>query len=398
MTYDLNTPSSARLWPYSPDWRARFQVSRAFLTDVWGSRNNTEQRRALRDAPRLSLAYSTAVTGDRDRAANEFLRAWQNKPAAVPDFSRYVRTAALASAASDELEIASPPAWIAAGQLLALCGSGGFELVVVASVAGDIVTLTEVLASAWPSGSVVRPAIFGLLAGAMRASQPKPGASIFDVALDAYPGGEPPESEGTASDVFNGLEVLTLEPDWSSPPTWEHIWPVEQVDYGIGRTAQFRPIDRAQGLLEAQFTGLDTAATTGLEQIFLRAKGRRGAFYRSTCRPDMLLNADVAASTTFVVQGRDLADDFGAVDFAAVGQAIEIIKRDGTRLRRLVTDIALSGANTAITVSSAVTLTTATTARISWMPKVRFASDTLTTEWLTPSFAQIRTTFQTVDD
>jgi hypothetical protein len=397
MTYDLNTPAQAHLWAYEPDWRSGFRVRRSFLTDIATSRSKKEQRRALRDAPRLSLSYSTATAGDVQLAAWHHLRARQNRPTAVPDFARHALTTGSSSGGSSELTLASPPAWIAEDRHLVLCGAAGSELVVVDSVAGPTITLTAPLANAWPSGSVVRPGLFGLLSQNTRASQVKPSASLLDVTLNVYPGGEPPEDEGTAPVTFNGLELLTAEPDWSSPPAFDHIWPVEQVDFGIGRTAQFRPITQHQGLMEAQFTGLSPEGAQAFEQVFLRAKGMRGSFYRSTCQPDMALYAGVTGST-FVVTGSDIAADFGAVDFGEVSQAIEIVQTDGTRLRRLVTDIAASSGNSAITVNSSVTLTLATTARISWLPRVRFASDDLTTEWVSPRLARIAATFQTVDE
>jgi hypothetical protein len=397
VTYDLNTPAIGRLWPYEPDWKGGFSVTRSFLTDIVTSRRGREQRRALRDVPRLRLSYNSVLTGAQLRGAEQFLRAAQNRPVMVPDFARYGRLTGASSGGATTLTLASPPAWVAPNSHLVLCGGVVREMVLVESVAGSTITLTEPLANAWANGSVVRPGIFGLLRPQLRETRFKPGASGIEVQLDAYPGGEPVEDEGAAGTLFNGLEVLATEPDWSGAPSHEWLWPVEQVDYGVGRTAQFRPIDRTQGLLEAQFVGLTAAGALAFEQHFLRHKGMRGAFYRSTCNPDMVLNANVTG-TTFVVQGSAIADDFAATDFGAIEQAIEIVQTNGTRLRRLVTDIAASGGNTAITVNSSVTLTVAGTARISWLPKVRFASDELTTDWLTPNLARIGATFQTIDE
>jgi hypothetical protein len=395
MTYDLATPGVARLWTHEPDWSAGYRVRRAFLTDIFAARSSREQRRAIRDAPRLSVEYSAVVSGDAQRAADQFLRGGMNRPAAMPDFSRYVASTGASLLGASALTIASPPAWATVGQVLVLCGAGGvFEAVVVESIAGATINLVDPLAHAWPAGSIVRPGLFGLL-GAAQGSLYTPAASRLALSFNVYPGGEPPEDEGAATDTFNGLEVLGQEPDWSGPPSMDYVWPVEQIDYGHGRTAQFRPVPQLLGVLEAQFTGLSVASATALEQVFLRAKGMRGSFYRSTCRPDMVLHADVTGAT-IAVEGSAIADDFGATDFAAVSQAVEIVQRDGTRLRRLVTDIAPSGGNTAVTLNSSVTLTTATTARISWLPRVRFASDELVTEWITPQLATIRTAFQQV--
>lgn len=397
MTYDVQTPAGARLWPYHPDWSGGFETTRSFRTDIITSRSKFEQRRALRDVPRLSARYGTVVQESDLRAANHFFRARQNAPTAIPDFSRYALTTGSSSGGTDELTITSPPAWIAAGQLLVLCSASETELVEVDDVTGDTITLTDNLANAWPSGSVVRPGLFGLLDGQITAARFRRGAAKFSVLLSVYPGAEPPEDEGTAAATFNGYEVFPqIEPDWSGSPSLDHIWPVEQVDYGIGRTAQFRPIDRAADITEAQFN-VGAADARTIEQAFLRMKGRRGAFYRPSTEKDFDLAAPaLSGSSAFLASGPDLAADFGSVDYGANPIAIEVVLTSGTRLRKLITGITASTGNSLVAVGGAwgTALSTANVARISWMPLVRFTSDDLTTAWRTPTSATIRLGFQ----
>jgi hypothetical protein len=396
MTYDVNTPSVARLFEYHPDWSGGYEVTRSFLTDVITSRNNTEQRRALRDVPRLSARYKAVVQDGDLRAVNHFLRARQNDPVAAPDFSRLALTTGASLAAATTLTLASPPAWAATGFLAVLCDADTTELVRITNVAGSTITVASGLVNAWPSGSVLRPAIHGLLSGQMAGPRYHRGAAALAVEVKAYPGGEPVEGEGAADVMFNGYEVFpTIEPDWSGQPALNYLWPVEQVDFGVGRTAQFRPIDLAQRLTEAQFNVAKADAVT-LEQFFLRMKGRRGAFYRATGEQDFDLAANISAVAYFDDAGSALYDDFGAVDYAENPAAIEIVKTDGTRTHKLITGITLSGGNSRVAFSGALTLTAATLARISWMPLVRFASDDLTTLWRTPVHAQIRAAFLSV--
>lgn len=398
MTYDLNNLSGARLWTYHPDWSGGYEVTRAYRTDIITTRNGTEQRRALRDIPRLSASYRTIVQDDDLRAANHFLRAWQNKPAAVPDFSRYALLTGSSSAGVSTLTLASPPAWVAENRLLVLCSATETELVAVDDVTGSTITIDGTLDNAWAIGSVIRPAIHGLLNGRMSSSRFHRGAAEISVDVDAYPGGEPPEDDGTADTTFNGYEVFTFEPDWSGSPSLEYLLPVEQVDFGIGRTAQFRPIDIAQRLTEAEFNLAGADAVT-LEQMFRRMKGRRGAFYRGTGEKDFDLAATASSgSSAFLDSGRDLFDDFGAVDYAETPTAIEVCLTSGTRLHRLITGITLSGGNSSVAVNSAwpTDLTTSNVARLSWMPLVRFASDQMTTRWATPLQASIAASFQSV--
>lgn len=396
MTYDVETLSGVRAWEYQPDFSTGYEIRRAFLTDITVSRSGRERRRAMRDAPRVSASFDSFMKADELLAAKRFLRAWQNQPTAVPDFSRYVATTGSSAFAASTLTIATPPAWISAGQIVAIVTNGLTELAEIDSVADPVVTLANPLQNAWPSGSIVRPVLHGLLDARLRGSRLTAGSQRISLRIDAYPGGEPPEDEGAAGSTFNGYEVFAVEPDFSQQPSVDYIWPVEQVDFGIGRTAQFRPIERQELLTEAQFSNLTPAAATAVEQTFLRAKGRRGAFYRSTCEKDMTLAANTSAVAYFDAVGTDLANDFGSIDYAANPTAIEIVETNGTRTRKLVTGITSVGGNSRVAFAGAISLTVAGTARISWLPLVRFASDELATVWRGPTHGSIRATFQTV--
>ena len=387
-------PLRPRVWPYQPDFSSSYEVKRSFLTDITTSRSNTERRRALRDVARIAINYRTVVSDDDLQAAKHFLRIWQNKPTALPDYSRWIATTGSSSGGAATLTIDSPPTWIAQGQFAILCGpDGDRELVRIAAVADPIITLDDSLSNAWPSGTIIRPAFLGLLNSRIQGNKLTRGTHAIGVQFAAYPGGEPPEDEGTASVTFNGYEVFTAEPDFSSQPSLDHIWPVEQVDYGIGRTAQFRPVDRQEQMVECEFTGLTPASALAIEQVFLRAKGRRGAFYRPSCEKDMTLAANTSGVAYFDAVGTDLYNDLAA---ASVGRAIEIVQTNGTRTRKLITGITSVGGNSRVAFSGALTLTVAGVARISWMPLVRFASDELATSWRGPAAGTIRTTFQTV--
>lgn len=398
MSYDVLDPPAARLWRYGPDWSAGFNVRRAFLSDAFASRDNTEQRRAIRHDPRLSIEYRTTLKGDERRVATLWLRAWQNKPAIVPDFARWARLTAPSIAATDLLTIDPVPVWAAPGQRLLLCGDE-IEEVEVDSVVGTTINLVDLLANAWPEGAVLRPTFFGLMGGKISTSRITPGAAEINVDLACYPGGEPPRDAGTAWASFNSREIFTPDPDYASAISLGELWPVEEIDVERGWTAQFRPIDRQERLIECSFQGLDVALATQIEQFFDRHKGRRNAFYLPSGEKDFDLAANAGSGTsTFLSTGLDIATDFGAIDYAAVETSIAVCMIDGSHHYRRVTDIDSSGGNSRITVSSAwpLTLTPANVARISWMPVTRFASDEMTMSWKSPMAAATRLTFQTV--
>lgn len=392
MTYDVQTPGVARLWAYGPDWSRGVELRRAFQTDIAKSRDQTEQRRALRFTPRRSTRYRTVVTGNDRREAERFLHVWQNKPTVVPDFTRWARLTATSSSGASTLTISPMPAWIAEAQTLVLCGTGGdHEQLLVASVAGTTATLEDPLAATWASGSVIRPTLFGLLSGEMNSTRPNRDSAAIDVQLSAYAGGEASRAEGSPWASFDSREVFTLMPDYASPPSIDYLWPVEQIDYGRGRTAQFRPVTRFARGLELDFNGQDATAAGEIEQFFDRHFGRRNAFYMPTWEPDLVLGANATSGTSTLRVDGDLTE-YDAFD------AIAVCLTDGTQLYRTLSAPSLVSGDTQFTVSSSwpVTLTSSNVARICWMPLVRFSADELATMWRTPLSANVRLAVQQV--
>lgn len=400
MTYDVQSPDVARLWPYLPDWAGGFDVRRGFKTDIVTSRNNTEQRRATRTDPRISVEYRTVVSDGDFRDAKHFLRAWQNKPAIIPDFARWARTTAQSNSGTSALTVDPMPVWAVAGQNLILCGAGNvMERVLVASIAGTTINLEDTLDSTWASNSVLRPTFFGLLDGKIGARRPNRGAAEIEVSLDCYPGGEPARDEGSAWATYNSREIFTLVPDYSGPPSVQSLWPVERVDFGVGRTAEFRPIDRAETLVELDFKGLSPTEVAEVEQFFDRMKGRRTAFYMPTFEKDFELVGSAGSGTAIItVEGNDLFADFGSVDYSDEDMGLAICLTTGTNIYRKITDIGSSGGNSTITVDAnwGTGLNTSNVARISWMPVRRFAADEMTTGWKTTLSADVRLPFQSV--
>lgn len=398
MAYDVATPDAARVWPYTPDWSRGYGIKRAYSTDITRSRNRTEQRRSLRDNPRMSAEYTTVVSDSEKRLADHHMRAWQNRPVTVPDWARWARLTAQSNSGTSALTVNPMPAWVAADQLLVLCSSAGLEQVLVLNVIGTTVNLVDPLAATWASGSVIRPTFFGLFDGSTRSSRLNKAAAAIDITISAYPGGEPPRAEGSAWATFNGFEVFTPQPDYISPPTLTYLWDVERVDYERGRTAEFRPVERFNRDVEAEFTGLDVDGAEELEQFFDRMKGRRGAFYMPTWEKDFALAAgESSGSTSFLADGPELAADFASAEFDD-SWGIAVCLTDGTHIYRLVTGIAAESGDSRVTVNSSwgVAISTANVARISWMPLRRFASDEMTTLWRTPLSAGARLGFTTV--
>lgn len=395
MAYDIELAASAAIFAYPPDLARGFQIGRAFQTDIYTTRSGREQRRAMRDRPRYEISYRSPLTDATLREARNYLRANQNAATAIPDFSRSQALASQSSAASSTITLDAAPDWLAVGSYAILCQGGDHELIQIASIASEIFTLESPLASTWPAGTRIRRAFIGLLAGQIRASRARPGAQELDVRLSCYPGVIPQEDEGAAADTLAGYEIFDQSLDWSASPSLDYLFPVEQIDFGIGRAAQFRPIDYAQSLIEGTFKGLANSASQQIEQAFLRSKGARGALWLPTGEKDVIL-ASAPSGSNIVATGAALALLYGSVDFAEEFLGVQICLQDGSKLYRRITNISASGSDSQLTLSAAVSFAEDEVARISLMPLARFASDTLSLIWRGPSAGEIAARFQTV--
>ena len=395
MAYDVLNAGSASIFAFLPDLNRGFTIQRSFATDIFSSRNGKEQRRATRDRPRYAISYSSPLRDDELHSARQYLRSRQNAPTAIPDFSRSQALAAQSSGGSSSITLDAAPDWLVAGSYALLCGGGNHELIQIASIASEIFTLESALASTWPIGTRIRRAFIGLLDGRIRASRLRPGAQEIDVRLSVYPGAMQQEPEGVAADILDGFEIFAADLDWSASPSMEYLFPVEQIDFGIGRTAQFRPIEFAQNLIEQEFAGLSNASSQEIERAFLRSKGARAALWLPTGEKDIILASEPSGSSIIAVGGF-LADNFGSVDYAEEYLGIQICLLDGSKIYRRVANISANGGNSQISLSASVGFTQAQVARISWMPLARFASDDLSLLWKGPNAGSISARFQTV--
>lgn len=71
------------IFPLSPNWDSSYTVGYEFKTEILDSGNGKEQRRALRQMPRVSVDFGAIAMGDQRRALGRFMSK-QNRPALLP--------------------------------------------------------------------------------------------------------------------------------------------------------------------------------------------------------------------------------------------------------------------------------------------------------------------------
>lgn len=394
-------PQSAFVWPFAPNWRESFRVTKTFRTDIFVSRSRREQRRALMSSARRRFVFEVVVNGADHREYEGLMHLAQDKPFIAPDWSRRETLAADALTGATEIVLASVPGWIVPGRALFLSDRIGRPVAVyVDSILGTTLTLTAALAKDWIAGTTVVPGPVGKLSKDLSGRHPTNNTAIISVEFDVEPASEPVVAPPAAPVTFNGREVCTFRPNWATAPTVNLMFPSETVDFSRGVTAQFFPFAFPDRLTRASFVATNAAEARALDEFMDRMKGQRGEFYMPTGANDLPPSQNLFGGSAILRVAGSQAHEHYAT--SKTHKAICVQLRDGTRLYRKVNSMAIdSGAGeTVLTLASTWSTTVARTsvAKISWMPVHRLASDVLTLDWLTDAVAQCDLTMQTLED
>lgn len=388
------------IWPFLPNWRRQpYSVTREYRTEIITSRSGREQRRAMRQTPRKRIEYLTGVKGDCLREFDREMVSAQREQRTIPERIRFVPISGLGSGGTS-VTIDPAPSWIVEDARLVLVNGADQSLRTVASVVGTTVTFDETEAVVWPAGTRLHPALDGYLDATIAAPLLSPrGVVDISVVFSVDPGSEPVEDEGTASTTLSGREVFLKRPNNWLPISLNRLQEgAQSVDYGFGRVTRFFPVGFSTRLWEGTYTGCDFDHADELRMFFARMKGRQGEFYMPTWQADLVPTAALtSAGTTITVSGTETDTTFSD---NTVYKAIAVRKLDGTWITRTVTNIALSGGNSEITVGAAwgEDVALGNIDMVSWLPVWRFATDILTMEWPRITVAETRMSFQMLEN
>lgn len=384
------------LFPFPVEWSAGFKVEREYRTTIQVSRSGKEQRRALRNRPRKKLMFSVRQSGWSDSAWHAFAKAYVGQDFYVADESRTVSVAAAIASTDTTFAIAAAQAWIG-NNIVLISPIGTRQMVTVGTVAGTTVTITAATGQAWPVGTIIQPALLGRFADSIEMTADSNGVSTASLTFVVQPLSEVEMTPAAASVTYNGREVCLLKPNWATSPKVTFAQPFDTIDYGFGAIAYYNPIAYVSRAQQGTYVAFSADQAAGVEDIFNRARGQLGEFYMPTWKQDFLPTGDAAiGATSFTAQGTDLATYFS---HDTVFAAIIITYKDGSYQFATVSSLSVAGNNTLVVLASALTNPIdSTVASISWMPVHRFATDLLTTEWITNTIAEFQLSVVSLED
>jgi hypothetical protein len=387
------------LWPFIPNWSSPPQVVQEYRTDIFRSRSGREQRRAQRSTPRKSVEYRFLIHQDSMRSFDRTMRKWQNKPVVIGDPTRKTLTSAALPSGATTVTLRDVPSWIAVGEELWLYDGADMALAVVGAIEPlNTITFTAPAARNWPAWTVVRPRLKGQISASMRATFGTNALAAVEFRIDVDPGSERLFADDEVVDVLNGREVLARKGNWGESRPVTYNWGTEDVDFGYGRVARFRPILQPSQVTQITYVTEGAGDTLKLDSFFWRNKGQQGEFYLPSDRNDLPIAAPIVAGNSNIrVAGTEVFDTYNDDE---IYTSIAIFLRDGRRLYRRIVDMFVDGGDTVLQTHDnfLVTIDPSEVSRISWMTVCRFASDQFTQEWLTDRVMQTQLSFQTLPD
>lgn len=393
-----------KLWPIVPNWSSPMRESWAYLTEIISSRTGREQRIAQRAVPRKTVEFSSLVHGDDRRTLNRLLDTAQQIEFVLPDFPRYVTATEEIEEGSLFASFDSAPEWLSAGILVVLVHGDRMELRYVEDVDTDDLFLTfkDTTTVAWPAGTRLHFGLLGNLAMNLGTRRLTNDAAEVSFRFESAPGKELEIAPPVATETWNDREVVLVRPNWLESVSLGFERNSEVVDYGRGVTRRFTPERTGSRLQRATYLGRDYATVKGTLDIFKRAIGQQREFYMPTWENDLPLRVQANAGTaTLRTPGQDVARDY---EDHPVMKNVMVLMRNGDRLYRRVNSISIVddelGQDSVLLMSTTwpYNIDPAQVVMVSWMPCCRFASDSITIEWLTLSKAQMQLPIRTIED
>jgi len=287
-----SVPADAALvWPWRPNW-ATLPVERLeWRTTVHTNQDSTEQRRALRVEPRLSMSYSYLLEQPDAAVALSLLRAWQGKTWAAPVW--WAASKLTAGSPTDTLALsrATSTLWQAGSRGMVYTSPATLECFTVESVTTSGLVLTAALVGTWAAGATVVPLHFADLPESQAVSAPVGEVLRMDITFDVRPGLTPVLAEpadGTAwTDTFpTGTaatdprnHLLGLEHNWTDGASLTVSFPNDVYDPGLGLLSK-RPAGEVPSTSwSVRLLAESDAAVARMRQFAAAHRGRAVGFY-----------------------------------------------------------------------------------------------------------------------
>lgn len=385
------------VWSFRPDWSTGVTERLSWLTDVLTAHDGSEQRIRLRDHARRAIDYAFLAAGHDARLLESITFGWGARLYCLPLWweADFLATGMEAGALEVTVIQAAQKDYRAGGLIVFWRDTGVSEALEILSIAGDTLTFKLPLATPFPVGSRVMPAVLARLEGET------PYRHVTDRIVTGHArfavDGNLDRTPAEIGVAWNGGTVLDERPDRAVEvaETWARTLDVLDNLTGIvavDDTSGAPVIRRTVGWL------LQDRATLDRWKKWAAARaGRCHPLWLPTFADDLELVMALGSGDTALRVRNTLSARYVGNHPLRAAVRMELV--DGQVFHRRVTGITeLDDQTEAIGLDSAlgVVIHPPDIRRLMWMSLARLDADALEIHYETDSIARIETTFRMV--
>lgn len=390
------TGSRLVLWNIEPNWNSNVTEQFEYKTDILTSYNKKEQRRSLMTHPRRRISYAANPRRDILSELRNTIHGWHDKEFAVPLWWASTTVTKPIASGSNKITVENNLLEFVKGSLVVLWRDGSYtDALMIDSVDGNVITTESLIAKNFQVGDRVFPAARVRLSQEALLNALTSRVGGMDVELTGNFRGIPMPEIASSDVKINGVEVLDKKPNWVNTPTERYAAAIDVVDYGYGIEQVYSR--KAPSLVQKEFTFVaKTPAEIKWWRAFIhRQKGALKSFFVPTYTNDAVVVADIVENSYLMtVHGESLAN---IVNTSKERKYLRIITKSKTYYRT-IDSVKLNGNNSTITFTEAfnVNIPIEDIIMVSFMQRMRFASDEIAVTYLSRNVAQITANLQQI--
>lgn len=394
----------AFVFPFAPNWDSTVQETLEWRTNVLRAYSGKEQRRSIRTKARRGFQYDFWVDKKAQQLLQNSLLGWQNRIFAVPVWMDKLILMAPLSPGDTAIALNTTGySFEAGGSLIIMRTEQEYEVLNIDTV-GTSIGLVNAVEQNWPAGTPLYPMIAAHLPMSVATRQQTDTVLEGSVEFTPDPSTTDPYiPTSTPAVVYDSLEVITLQPNWTSPVDKGFNYDFDTVDNNTGAITWLTTEEFARIIRKYSWLLKSRAEITEFRAFLGRRQGRLKPCWIPSWSYDFEVTADVAATDTNLI-----TVDNGFYDFIGVNPAFDRImirlKNNGSTtgqiLYRRITGLSRDPITRLVTISLdgtfGIAFSTTDILSIHYLFKCRLDTDRVLLEWRANDVAVVNTNFITV--
>lgn len=396
---DYEVPITGRrvvLFPFAPNWSTPFDETWVHRSWVIKSEDGDEQTGSqYGDRPRRTFEYTVALLDEIEvQRFENMMFSWQARFFGVPHWAEksYLDDAIAPGGLTAEFDTAGMT--LNPGGLLTFYKNNElYEVREIASIVGDVVTLTTGLDNAWPAGTVVMPCFIALAGGEVSGSYDTSRVARVPMTFEC----EPSQTYGNTDSApavltYRGYELYLGKINWASALTFNFTSDRRKLDENTGKVAASSTSGFSVHKRQHNWTIYDKAAAMAFRQFIGRREGVTHPVFMPSGKPDFMLAQEVFDNDGYVVVTPNEYNEL--VSAHPARRDLIILLVDGTYVCRRITSATATVDGTRLDLDAIIPVGFAAedVLRISYLTLFRFESPSISIRWLTDNKGTVQQT------